>query len=178
MRAVLAALLLAGCVAADTAGAPDPGPGYPPKMGDVTGRLGDQAVAWETFDFSIGAFDASASVDHFGGPYRLQIIGYTPGRPQSEGDRLRVSGTFAGLPAPGALREVQLSIGADGDGGAVGFVAQGTTLLVERIDAVTGSGYGAASGRITGSVCPANPAVKAPCRLFEARFTTRVQFNG
>jgi hypothetical protein len=175
MRVVLAALLLAGCVEAQTAGAPDPGPGYPPKMGDVTGQLGGQPVAWETFDFSIGAFDASASVDHFDGPYRLQIIGYTPGQPQSEVDMLRVSGTFAGKPAAGALRSVAVSIG---DGGAMGSVAQGATLVVERIDAPEGSGYGSASGRITASVCPSNPAVKAPCRLFEARFTTRVQFNG
>ena len=35
-------------------------PGYPPKMGEITGTLGGKPVAWETFDYSIGAFDASA----------------------------------------------------------------------------------------------------------------------
>lgn len=179
MRAAVAALLLAGCVAAQTGleepvvVPPDGGPGDPPKMGVVTGTLGGTAVAWETFDFSIGAFDASAWVEHFDGPFRLHIHGYTPGDPKSPADRLRVTGTFAGAPARGALRAVGITIGEGG-----GFAAQSPVLVVERIEAPEGSGYGRASGRITASFCPTNPAILAPCRLLNARFTTRVQFNG
>ena len=179
MRAVVIALLLAGCVQAQTSGppVPDPGPGYPPKMGEVTGQLGGQAMAWDTYDFSVGAFDGSASVDHFDGPYRLRITGYPPGQPESKVDRLNVTGTFAGKPATGALRAVEVAIGTEGNGGAPGSQAQGATLVVERIEAPVGGGYGTASGRITAAVCPSNPAIMAPCRLFEARFATRVQFN-
>ena len=79
MRAAFLALLLAGCVEVPPGGViPDPGPGHPPKMGDVTGQLGGQAVAWETYDFSVGAFDGSAWVEHFDGPYKLHLAGYTP----------------------------------------------------------------------------------------------------
>ena len=179
MRVPALMLLLAGCVPAQVAEpdagvvTPDPDPGYPPKMGDVTGQLGGTAVAWETFDFSIGAFDASAWVDHFDGPYRLHLYGHTPGDPRSDADLLRVTGSFAGGPAKGALRAVEITIGED-----AGWTAQSPTMVVERIDAPGGSGYGSASGRITASLCPANPAIKAPCRLFDARFATRVQFNG
>ena len=176
MRAVLLALLLAGCVEAQVP-MPDPGPGYPPKMGDVTAHLGDQAVAWVTYDFSVGAFDGSASVDHFDGPYRLRITGFPPGQPESKVDLLNVTGSFAGKPATGALRAVEVAIGADRNGGTPGTKVQGATLVVERIDAPASGGYGSASGRITASVCPSNPAVMAPCRLFDAQFTTRVQFN-
>lgn len=179
MRVAVLTLFLAGCVAAQTnpdepvVVYPDGGPGYPPKMGDVTGTLGGTAVAWETFDFSIGAFDASAWVEHFDGPYRLHLNGYPPGNPNAKSDRLRVTGTFAGSPAAGTLQAVEIVTGADGT-----FRVEAATLVVESIDAPEGSGYGSASGRITASLCPANPAVKAPCQLLDARFATSVQFNG
>jgi hypothetical protein len=176
MRAALLALALAGCVTAETAPVvvePDGGPGYPPKMGDVSGTLGDRPVAWETFDFSIGAFDASAWVGHFDGPHKLHIGGYTPGDPKSQVDRLTVSGNFPGLPAPGSLRDVEVTIGE-----GVWSVGQSAAMTVERIEVPEGSGYGSASGTITATFCPSNPAILAPCRLFQARFSTKVQFNG
>jgi hypothetical protein len=177
VRAALLAVVLA---AGTPASAQETPPGYPPKMGDVSGQLGDQAVAWETFDFSIGAFDASAWVERYDGPYRFRIIGYAPGNPESDADRLRVAGEFADRPATGALRAVEVAIvaGSDLDGKRLSSEGQSATVMVDRIRLPeSGTGYGMASGRITATLCPAGGAAPQPCRPFEAEFTTQVQFS-
>lgn len=66
--------LMAGPTAAETAFQPELPEGYPPVMGDVHANVGGRDVAWQTFDFSIGAFDASAWMSDDDDKFTLRIM--------------------------------------------------------------------------------------------------------
>ena len=74
MRAGWVALVLAGlagCTAPQSGTVLEIQPtlpeGYPPQIGAVSASLGGAAQAWDTYDYSIGAFDASVQVLGFNG---------------------------------------------------------------------------------------------------------------
>ncbi|MFT4149968.1 MAG: hypothetical protein QM656_07190 [Paracoccaceae bacterium] len=153
-------------------------PGYPPKLGDVTATLDGKPAAWETYDFSIGAFDASAWIDSYDG-FRLKIIGYTPGNPDAEADHLVIEARFDGKPRAGDTgRPVLVEIYDKGlTGRRASSEGKPATLTVDRIKTgFNSSGYGSFTGSFRATLCPKGGKT-GPCREIAGRFDTGMQYE-
>lgn len=155
-------------------------PGYPPKMGDITGTLDGKPVAWAAYDFSIGAFDASADAtrDWDTKVVNLQIIGYTPGDPQNDSMRVRLKGDFGTILRPGpATAAVEIAIFRTRDWKGPRLTSEGkrAELVIDSIGPIVPNSY---SRRVTGhasaELCPKKWLFKS-CKTIELRFDTDVQ---
>ncbi|NUB42803.1 hypothetical protein GEU84_000260 [Fertoebacter nigrum] len=177
-RAAVLVLALAAPAAGQEAYYPDPPPGYPPVLGDVAATLGRDAVAWQTYDFSIGAFDASAWIDTYDG-ITFKLIGYTPGDPDAETGRLRVAATYASTPQVGSKpTALMIEIFDDGlEGPRLSSQGRAAVLEITAIELGSGSGYGSMSGRLTAELCPRG-GKNGACRKFSGTFDTGLQFSG
>ena len=155
--------------------------GYPPKMGDVWGAFGDQGVAWETFDFSIGAFDASAWV---GAGYEapvmtLHLMAYPPGEPDTMAGRVYAEAEFGAALHVGAGTEVAVSImkADDIDGARLSSEGQTAVLVIESIGPDREDSY---SRRVTGTIearlCPIDWDGQE-CQDLSLAFDTDVQME-
>lgn len=186
--ALAAVLALAGCVASpgpETGGAEDLPPGYPPKMGALTGTLAGAPAEWQTYDFSIGAFDASAqaSADWQSGEVSVLLIGYPPGAPQADAGRLWVSGDFGQSLRRGAAQapEVMLVQGKDRDGPRLTSQGQTAELVIDTIGPARPDSYSRrVTGRIRARLCPQGYAAGAAlpdCADLALRFDTDLQVS-
>ena len=159
---------------------PELGLDSPPLMGRISGTLAAKRVAWETFDFSVGAYDASASVRFVDGRQTLQLFGYAPGNAKSQSGNVLISGNITGLRKPGPLQNVrvQIPLSTDIDGPGLSSVGQTAVLMIDKIDAPKQdeSGYGHAAGRVTAQLCPVAGATGG-CQTFTVAFDTQVQFD-
>lgn len=160
----------------------DGGPGYPPKMGEISGVLGKQAMAWETFDFSIGAFDASAWVNAYEGSVKLSLMGYPPGQPEVMAGRVLITADMGkALKKRGKSSKVEVEIYRDEDRDAarLSSAGQSARLKITRLKLAPGaaSGYGAIEGEVTARLCPIEWQEQS-CQHFSARFKTQLQFDG
>lgn len=183
IRATLLGLALsAGPLFAQDVMMEDGGPGYPPKMGEISGFLGKEAVAWETFDFSIGAFDASAWVNEYNGVVTLRLMGYPPGQPQIDTGRVLISADMGkALKKRGKSSEVEIEIyrDEDRDGPRLSNKGKAGRLKITRLKPAPGaaSGYGEIEGVVTARLCPVDWKEQR-CQDFSASFTTDLQFDG
>jgi hypothetical protein len=177
-RAAVLVLALAAPAAGQEAYYPEPPPGYPPVLGDVTARLGRDSMAWQTYDFSIGAFDASAWIDTYDGIV-FKLLGHTPGDPDAETDRLRVTVNFAATPQVGsAPTAVRIEIFDNGlEGPRLSSQGRAAVLEITAIELGSGSGYGSMAGRLTAELCPRG-GKNGPCQMFTGTFDTGLQFSG
>lgn len=188
------ALLLAACVGGAPRGAgEETGPGYPPRMGVVEASLGGRAARYETFDFSVGAFDASAQFRNepaadgtitSGGRVRLVLWAYPDGDPKARKGILAIAAVFPGLPAGAARsRDVTVELRTDGDSGGRRLLSKGPArleLLSITRDADQGGAYGRGTGRVSATLCEAVGDALVPggaCQDFSARFDTALQFD-
>ena len=162
MRLSFAALLLAALPAfAEDIVVYDPElpEGYPPKMGDVMGALGGEAVAWETFDFSIGAFDASAWI---GAGYEtpemtFHLMAYAPGEPDTMAGRFYAEASFGAELHVGEGEAVTVSImkGDDIDGPRLSSEGQTAVLVIDSIGPYRENSYNRrVTGHIEAQLCP------------------------
>jgi hypothetical protein len=125
-RAMLLALALLPAAAATAqepqAISPDPPEGYPWVLGEASISLDGAPRSYTTFDFSIGAFDASVQFrDHYDcsgdgsckatGRFLLSLGAYPDGNPDAEADIVVVQGIFDKLPdGPKRTRNVTVEI--------------------------------------------------------------------
>ncbi|GLS87393.1 hypothetical protein GCM10010873_35530 [Cypionkella aquatica] len=156
-------------------------PGYPPKLGGAAGQLGDTSVAWEFFDFSIGAFDASAWVDrdYNSGTVRLHLMGYAPGKPDDTRNRLLAQGDFGKAFHTGAAEMplVEVLQGSDVDGPKLTSKGQRAEIVVESIGPLPENSYlRHVTGRLTARVCPQDWPLKS-CQTIALQFETDVQMG-
>lgn len=162
MRASLFALFLAAlpAFAEDvTVYEPELAEGYPPKMGDVYGTLGGEELHWETFDFSIGAFDASAWI---GSGYEtpemsFHLMAYPPGEPDTMAGRIHAVAVFGDTLHLGEGQSVTVSImkGDDIDGARLSSEGQPVMLVIDSIGPAREDSYDRrVTGRIEGRLCP------------------------
>ena len=153
-------------------------PAYPPVMGSITGTQDGSAVAWTTYDFSVGAYDASAWFGRRDGVVALTMTGYPPGDPRSDDGLIRLTARVEGPLAAGttlAAGRVALIDGGNRDSPRPSGDATLTLDSLSREQAE--SGYGRISGSFAGALCP--PAgMGQPCQQIEGRFDTAVQFDG
>ena len=157
-------------------------PGYPPKMGDVTGTFDGKPVAWETYDFSIGAFDASAGAtsDWTTKVVTLQIVGYKPGDPENEKMHVLLKGDFGTVlqpgPATGAV-EVTIFRDSDWDGPRLTSVGKRAELVIDNIGPKIQDSYSRhMTGHASAELCPKKWLFKS-CKTIELRFDTDVQVD-
>ncbi|MGL6210567.1 MAG: hypothetical protein ACRC14_12140 [Paracoccaceae bacterium] len=178
IRAVLLALAVAGPAFAEGE-LPE---GYPPVMGDVTATVGGTAASWQTYDFSVGAFDASAWVSDTDDKITLRIMAYPAGQPDKMEDRLRIVAEFPLFPSPGSTPDtvlVEVLAGEDIDGKKL---TSGATPVAFTLDTFTRESY--AYGRTTGSfeavIClkrSEKAKISAKCKPIKGRFDTSIQFD-
>lgn len=155
--------------------------GYPPKMGDVWGKLGDTAKSWETFDFSIGSFDASAWV---GAGYEqpkatFHLMAYAPGEPDRMEGRVHAEAEFGEVLhlGEGAKVVVQILKEQDIDGPRLSSEGQTATLVIETIGPERDDSYNRRmTGIIQARLCPVDWAGES-CQDLDLRFDTDVQLE-
>ena len=153
---------------------------YPPKMGDITGTLDGKPVAWATYDFSIGSFDASAGAtsDWDTKVVNLQIIGYTPGNPQNDRMRVRLKGDFGTVLRPGpASTAVEIAIFRNNEWDGARLTSEGNRaeLVIDSIGPKVPDSYSRhMTGHASAELCPKKWLFKS-CKTIELRFDTDVQ---
>lgn len=127
--------------------------GYPPKIGTVSALLDGKVAVWETYDFSVGAFDASAQ---FTGPKaapEFRLLGFQPGQPNLERNRVTMKGSGLG----GALTDVLIEVvaGNNWDGLRLSSAGQTAALVLDQVVRKDDS-HGHAKGHFAATVCAAN----------------------
>lgn len=177
----IAVLALAGAASAQEVMAPELPPGYPPKIGTINGSLGGKALAWETFDFSVGAFDASAWASAFDGKVEFRLRGLKPGSPKSPQGALWVSadvGPALGTGvAPGPVEVVIYRNEKRRDGARMTSAGQSAVVEITSVGPIEKDSYFRhVTGRITARLCPAAWLGRS-CQDFAARFDTQVQVD-
>ncbi|SHJ11606.1 hypothetical protein [Wenxinia saemankumensis] len=198
MRAALPVLtLLAACAAAPDrpADAPPPllpgdvvlGGGPPeggwPAMGRVEARLDGRPHEWTTFDYSLGAFSASAWIARRDEAPQMSLRALPDGNPEAEGGWLFARGTLADL-APGPTDDALVALTLEDS--VVGPRWQsrpGTaTLVLETLEREAGAVYGRGTGSFAATLCRTDGEAEifdpGDCRQIEGRFNTELQFDG
>jgi hypothetical protein len=169
--------------------------GYPWKLGDVAVTLDDKTRAYTTYDFSIGAFDASVQfrdhVDCSGdgactetGKVALVMVAYPDANPDAEGDLVVVKGIFPRLPDR-ARRTGAVTVEIRNPGGVEGrsLISKGRaklTLTEVRRGKDGSDSYGTLAATVTATVCEAKDEAlikDGACHSFRAEFVTDVQYD-
>lgn len=189
MRA--AALILLSAVAASAQVVLEPSdmptpPGYPPRLGSVTLAEGARTTTMATYDFSIGAFDASAWFGSGTEGKGFHLTAYPEGNPEAEKGLLML---YAGMEhwAPGSGTEalVEITMGPHRHGRRWTSAGQEAEVVIDGFvpqEAGATSGYAAVTGHFAARVCSGDkdPPVVAPnarCRDISGTFATDAQYS-
>jgi hypothetical protein len=166
-----------------------PPEGYPPAMGGAVLTEGADTFYFTTFDYSIGAFDASAFfLGMESGAPTFTLTAWPNGDEDAKSGLLRVEGTFSGVIGPGstdAAAVVAISIKETFRGRRwTSEGGEGVLVIDSFVPQTPGSssGYGHATGHFTARICSADgdPAVvakNARCRAVTGSFETDVQYE-
>jgi hypothetical protein len=156
---------------------------YPPRIGGVAAVLNGQGMVWDTYDYSIGAFDSSVQFTDFNGETRFFLTGEQVGLPNVDENRLRLFALMTGPDQRGALQSpvVEFIEGAwDGprlsSSGSVAEVVLDSVILDE-------GGYGGqVKGHFSATLCEGNgdPIVvdQSKCQPISGTFDSRLQISG
>lgn len=184
LRPALLALGLIACpVLAEDIRVFDPelGPDYPPLMGTMSGTMGGVPVAWETYDFSVGAFDASAwaEADYDSGIVGVHIMAYPPGEPETMAGRINATAAFGRALKTGKGRNVEVAIqkGDDIDGPRLSSEGQTAVFVIDSIGPKVEDSYSRrVTGHIEATLCPVDWAEQA-CQDIVLTFDTDMQMG-
>jgi hypothetical protein len=178
---------LAGCVDAPPGSAvpgtvPD---GYPPKIGTVATELDGKAVAWDTYDYSIGAYDASVQVLNYNGQIQFRLMGEPPGKPDQARNRLVMKAVMANTGQTGPLAKPVIEIVAGKDWQGVRLTSTGSeiSLVLDSLKMMGPSGeYGHVAGQFSTTLCAADgepPRIdRTKCQPFRGSFDSELQISG
>lgn len=184
---LMAVLVLAGCVAIDDnmAAGMDVPDGYPPKIGEVVADLSGASQRWDTYDYSIGAFDAAVQVMDFNGEIQLRLMGEPAGKPQSKTNRLLMKAVMSDRLQTGALTGVVIEIiaGEEFDGLRLSSQGSAASVVVDKIAADPARDViGHVTGRFSAVLCATTgqPAVvdRGKCQPIRGTFDSDMQFSG
>lgn len=154
---------------------------YPPKMGEITGTLGGKPVIWETFDFSVGAFDASAwaDADWTTKEVSARLMGYKPGLPDDLRGRIYIQGDFGPALRTGAAANpvVEYLRGRDPDGPRLSSEGQTAEFVIDSIGPQVENSYSRrVTGHVTARLCAKDWPLK-PCQDITLSFDTDMQMG-
>lgn len=158
-------------------------PSYPPRLGTISATIDGTGGVWTTYDFSVGAFDASAWFSRSGetgaapDETTLTLVGYPDANPRAEDGLLRVVLRLDGRPAPGIrVTGATIEVIDDADFGEPRLAGTGTGTLTS-VTIGEGSGYGEAAGSFEGRLC--SPTASGDtCLAVAGSFATGVQYEG
>ena len=175
---IITALALAGCGAAAPEHAAVLGGNTPeggwPVLGTVTGSIGGNAHVWNSYDFSVGAFDASAWIEG----RMLNLIFYPEGLSDAKEGLLHVEAPLIELSRSAALAgpaRVQIVDNAAWDAPRLRDLSGRVVITRFLADqALSESGYGTIAGSILAQLCE---ATGGGCVPFVGRFETRLQIS-
>ncbi len=164
-------------------------PGYPPKMGTATVSGAQGGKVYTTYDFSVGAFDASAWFDVEDGKQRFALIGYPDQNHEAEVGRLHLVTHFAAPPKAGSKgTDAMIEVYLDGkhDGKRMSTAHTKARIVIDSFtknDPTNTSGYGHVTGHFAGRMCPTDgepdkAVVQATgCEDVAGSFDTDVQYE-
>ena len=159
-------------------------PDYPPVMGEINATLAGEAITWQTYDFSIGAFDASAWATPEGGQTVLHLMGYAPGKPDDLTERVSIIARFDGPAVSGATPATvmaEILQTEDWEGARLTSAGKTALFVLDRIDRQGDESYGHASGHFEATLCFAltedAPVDDQQCSVLLGAFDTEVQFE-
>lgn len=163
-------------------------PGYPPKMGEVTLTGPEGTTVFTTYDFSVGAFDASAWFDSQGEKPHFTLSAYPDANPDAEVGKLWLTTLFDAAPKSGSkglYTLVEIPATKDREGPRLSSAARKATVTLDSFtkeDPAATSGYGHVTGHFTARLCPVDhsPAVRVPggaCHDVSGTFDTKVQYQ-
>ena len=179
--ALLALIVIATPVLAEDVHTPDLPEDYPPKMGEVSGTFGGVPVVWETFDFSVGAFDASAWVGvGFETPkVAAHVTAYPVDEPDTMAGRIFAEAEFGAEFRTGKGRNVTVEVyqGDDRDGPRLSSKGKAARFVIESIGPATEGSYNRrVTGRIEARLCPISWDAQA-CQDIALQFDTDMQME-
>lgn len=169
--------------------------GYPWVMGQATISVDNSPRSYTTYDFSIGAFDASVQfrdhVDCSGkgackrtGRFLLTLGAFPEGNPDAEADVVHVQAVFDKLPS-GAKTTRNVTVEIRNPGGEAGSYLRSDGPAKLKLTAVKrgrdgSDSYGTLKATVTATVCEATEEALVPggaCYPFEASYDTGVQYD-
>ena len=196
MRPLILLLALAGCVQADQPVVLEPVESYdtpdgkPPALGTATLVEDGVTKTLTTFDFSIGAFDASAWFGEGLQERGFYLDAYPDGNSAAESGVLRLYGHYPSWTpgkAPGAAEGglVEVSMGPDWRGRRWSSAGKPVEVVVDSFvpqEKGQTSGYGHVTGHFAATVCSGDkdPVVVAPgarCHEVSGSFATDMQYS-
>jgi hypothetical protein len=188
MRIALAPLALLGLSACMMEQVPASQPGGPlvpsefPVIGSVTGFVAGAPANWETFDYSLGAPDATAFILLTDGQYELIINAFPAGTGGQRADWLQIKSVLPNGPVPGPGNAPVIVL-ADGDSvNGPRYQSTGAPLLNVSTLSRTDDLYGSISGTFVATLCRVETPDAAPdtgtCLDVAGEFETRLQFDG
>ena len=182
-RAVLGFLALAGCM--EVQGPAVQGPGDPPKIGSAVADLGGTVRAWDLYDYSVGAYDASVQVYDYNGQARFSLTGDGVGQPNSKAGQLRITAEMARQTQTGALAKpvVEVIAGEDFDGARLTSVGSRAEVVLDSLTPMgPQSEYGHVTGHFSATLCEATgqPARvdRTACQQITGTFSSDLQIGG
>lgn len=163
-------------------------PGYPPKMGTVTLTGPEGTQTFTTYDFSIGAFDASAWFDTQGEAPHFTLTAYPDGNPDAEAGKFWLTTAFDAAPESGSKGRytlVEIPATQDREGPRLSSAARKASVTIDSFtkeDPGNTSGYGHVTGHFAARLCQVDhaPAVRmsgGPCQDVTGTFDTQVQYQ-
>ena len=156
---------------------------YPPRIGGVAAVLNGQGMVWDTYDYSIGAFDSSVQITGFNGETRFFLNGEQVGQPNLDKNRLRLFALMTGPDQRGALNAPEIEfIEGDWDGPRLSSVGSAAEVVLDSIVVDEGGYGGQVKGHFSATLCEGNgdPIVvdKTKCQPISGTFDSRLQISG
>ncbi|MGZ9809848.1 hypothetical protein ACXN5S_05240 [Pseudoroseicyclus sp. H15] len=149
-----------------------------PQMGTLRGTLEGEPVAWDTYDFSVGAPDGSVQFTDYD-VLELSIGGYRPGQPRELSGTISIIAEMAEA-APGRSLAAQVELNGENFADPL-FAAPAEVVIESLTRGEPGSPMGTLYGTITATItapdlCPGT--AEPPCNGGLAlRLEGEVQYN-
>ncbi len=145
-------------------------------------ELDGKAIKWETYDYSIGAFDAAVQILGYNDELQFRLYGVPPGQPNPRSGALYIKAVMKTPMQTGSLTDVVIEIPQSQTDHGLRLTSVGSPVDF-RLDSVTQSdfGYGHVQGHFNALLCMATgePARinSENCQLFKGSFDSDMQFD-
>jgi hypothetical protein len=160
--------------------------GYPPQIGVVTAEMDGTTVSWNTYDYSIGAFDASVQVLGYGDKPELRLMGETG--PSSRSNRLVMKSSMRTKLQKGTLQDPLIELIAGEDMNGTRLTSAGGSRAEIVVDAITVDPerevVGHIKGHFSANLCAAESdpqgyvVDRGACHTISGSFESDMQFSG